>query len=200
MANAAEILFTAANEVGTKESPANSNNVKYNTWYYGRAVSGSAYPWCMAFVQWVFHQAGMDLPLKTASCGALKSYAQKVGRWVTSGYRPGDVVLFDFSGKRTKTEHVGIVDAVAGDMLTTIEGNTGTGNDANGGAVMRRKRSASLVTGAYRPKYEGASNLTKDEAKAVLRSVAGLSEATIVYLDSYKFADSLILKLANAMK
>ena len=48
------IVATALAEVGVKESPKNSNNVKYNTWYYGHPVHGSAYPWCMVFVQWCF--------------------------------------------------------------------------------------------------------------------------------------------------
>jgi len=48
----------ALSEAGTKESPANSNNVKYNTWYYGKAVTGSAYPWCAVFVSWVLSSAG----------------------------------------------------------------------------------------------------------------------------------------------
>ena len=43
----------AAEQIGTKEVPSGSNNVKYNTWYYGRAVSGSSYPWCQVFVCWV---------------------------------------------------------------------------------------------------------------------------------------------------
>ena len=71
MATAKDVLNVARRELGTKESPPNSNNVKYNTWYYGREVSGKAYPWCMVFVQWVFAQAGVKLPLRTASCGAL---------------------------------------------------------------------------------------------------------------------------------
>ena len=41
---AKQIVEIAAKEIGTKESPANSNKVKYNTWYYGHKVSGSAYP------------------------------------------------------------------------------------------------------------------------------------------------------------
>ena len=48
------IVATALAEVGTKESPKNSNNVKYNTWYYGHHVHGDKYPWCMVFVQWCF--------------------------------------------------------------------------------------------------------------------------------------------------
>ena len=71
MATVKQILTIAQAELGTMEIPANSNNVKYNTWYYGKAVSGSAYPWCMAFVQWVFNQAGMKLPYLTVSCNRL---------------------------------------------------------------------------------------------------------------------------------
>ena len=48
------IVATALAEVGVKESPSGSNKVKYNTWFYGKAVHGSAYPWCMTFVQWCF--------------------------------------------------------------------------------------------------------------------------------------------------
>lgn len=44
----------ASEQVGVTEYPSGSNKVKYNTWYYGSAVSGSAYPWCMAFVSWIF--------------------------------------------------------------------------------------------------------------------------------------------------
>lgn len=51
-----QVLSLARGEIGVKESPAGSNQVKYNTWFYGREVSGAAYPWCMAFVQWVFDQ------------------------------------------------------------------------------------------------------------------------------------------------
>ena len=62
MATAKKYLRCCAEGMGVKESPANSNNVKYNTWYYGKSVSGSSYPWCMAFVQWCFARADMRLP------------------------------------------------------------------------------------------------------------------------------------------
>lgn len=146
------VLAIAAWQVGVLEHPAGSNKVKYNADYYGREVSGSSYPWCMAFVWWVFREAGFSL-YKTASCSALAAQYKKAGQWVTAGYKPGDIVLFDFSGKRSKTEHCGIVEAVNGNVLTTVEGNTGSGNDANGGAVMRRTRKLSLITGACRPGY-----------------------------------------------
>lgn len=51
---AAKLVAIAAAEKGVTEYPANSNKVKYNTWYYGSAVSGSDYPWCAVFVCWCF--------------------------------------------------------------------------------------------------------------------------------------------------
>jgi len=48
------VVKTALKEVGTKESPKNSNHVRYNTWFYGKDVRGVAYPWCCTFVCWVF--------------------------------------------------------------------------------------------------------------------------------------------------
>lgn len=42
--------------------------------------------------------------------------------------------------------------------------------------------------------------VTKQEAKTILKEKAGLSDASIVYLDSYRYGDDLILKLAKAMK
>ena len=48
---AAMVVATAMSQVGTKESPANSNKVKYNVWFYGRNVS--AY-WCCTFACWCF--------------------------------------------------------------------------------------------------------------------------------------------------
>ena len=61
------ICWLAQNEIGVVEKPSGSNRVKYNDWYYGKSVSGDAYPWCMVFVQWLADAA--DLPvLRTPSC------------------------------------------------------------------------------------------------------------------------------------
>ena len=147
------VLAIAAWQVGVLETPAGSNRVKYNTAFYGREVSGAAYPWCMAFVWWVFREAGFNLK-KTASCSTMAAAYQQAGQWVTSCYKPGDIVMFDFSGRRKKTEHVGILESIDQDgNLITIEGNTGTTNQANGGAVMRRVRAPKYVSGACRPGY-----------------------------------------------
>ena len=49
-----KILDIADGELGTSEYPPNSNNVKYNTWFYKHAVSGPKYPWCAVFISYIF--------------------------------------------------------------------------------------------------------------------------------------------------
>ena len=152
---AEKILSIAQAEIGTSESPPGSNRIKYNTWYYGQEVSGKAYPWCMVFIQWCFAQAEVSelLPLRTASCGALMRAAQAAGLWITKDFRPGDVVIYDFPGGAA-TDHCGIVESFAKGKIVSIEGNTGAGNDTNGGQVQRRTRDIKLAVGAVRPQYE----------------------------------------------
>ena len=168
MAAAERVLSIARRELGTKESPANSNRVKYNAWYYGREVSGSAYPWCMVFVQWCFDQAGVPLPVKTASCGAMRSAAQKAGQWVTGDYRPGDVVIYDFPGGAA-TDHTGIVEKVTASGVAAIEGNTSqSGSQSNGGQVCRKERPRSQIVGAVRPVFAAEAG-EEDENMDVTR-------------------------------
>ena len=156
MATAEKVLAIAREELGVKESPANSNRVRYNTWYYGREVSGAAYPWCMVFVQWVFAQAGALklLPKRTASCGDLMRAAKAAGQWVTKDYRPGDVVIYDFPGGAA-TDHTGIIEKVTLTGVVAIEGNTSqAGSQSNGGMVCRKTRPYSQIVGVVRPNYK----------------------------------------------
>ena len=143
-----DVLSVAKAELGYKESPANSNKTKFGAWY---GLDG--YAWCVMFVQWVFNQVGVSLPVKTASCTQLMSAAKSSGMWVTSGFKPGDVVIYDWGGDRVP-DHCGIVESVSGNMITAIEGNTAVGNDSDGGEVMRRNRSVFQIIGAVRPVYK----------------------------------------------
>ena len=161
MATAEQVLAAARAELGVKESPAGSNNVKYNTAYYGQEVwdgkAGGKYPWCMVFLWWCFRRAGAAELFfdgkKTASCGSLMSYARSRGQWVTSGYLPGDIVIYDFPGGGA-ADHCGIVVTPPATGVRAIEGNTALGNDSNGGEVMERIRPTKYIVGAYRPRYE----------------------------------------------
>ena len=154
-----DLLLIASAELGTKESPPNSNQVKYNTWYYGREVYGRAYPWCMVFVQWVLDQAGVKPPIRTASCGAFLNAARAAGEAVYTDFQPGDIVVYDFEMDGT-TDHCSILESANGATITANEGNTSVGNDSDGGEVMRRTRNLYQIVGAWRPKEE---EMTQDQ-------------------------------------
>ena len=151
-----KVLAVAYAEVGTKEYPPGSNNVKYNTWFYGKPVSGDTVPWCATFIWCCFGEAGLShLIPKTASCAAILQYAKDNKRFVSaSELRPGDVVLYKFATNIRAANHVGIVAAVTDKTITAIEGNTSITSDDNGGAVMVRYRDRTHIVGGFRPKYE----------------------------------------------
>jgi len=151
---AEDIIKTALAEVGVTEYPPNSNKVKYNTAFYGKEVSGAAYPWCCVFVWWVFSQYDPNFK-KTASCQELGNWFNENGRW-HSAPEVGDVVFFHFNTNDRWTNHCGIVKAVNGNVIETIEGNTSVNSDDNGGAVMVRQRSSNIV-GYGRPDYSEIS-------------------------------------------
>ena len=148
---AEKILTIARGEIGVKESPAGSNKVKYNTEY-----GGGPKAWCCVFLWWLFREAGASGLFygggKTAYAPTLLAHHKKMGQAV-SDYKPGDVIFFDFNGNGT-ADHVGLCESWDGKNITTIDGNTGEGNEANGGAVMRRTRHKKYICGAYRPAYE----------------------------------------------
>lgn len=156
MATAEKLLDWARSQLGVKENPAGSNRVKYNTDYYGRSVSGAAYPWCMAFVWDGFRLCGASALLygvKTAYCPTMVTAFRQQGAWVSGNYRPGDIVFYDWNGDGV-ADHVGIVESATAGGVVAIEGNTAIGNDSNGGEVMRRTRANSVILGAGRPAYE----------------------------------------------
>lgn len=159
------VINKAKSYVGMTELPPNSNNVIFNTHYYGKAVSGSAYPWCAVFLWDVFRLVGASELFfggkKCAYTPTLANYYKQLGRWYSTP-KVGDLVFYQFSGS-SRINHVGIViEVISNKKIKTIEGNTGSGNDANGGAVMIRDRATTYVKGYGRPDYKGSVSTNSD--------------------------------------
>ena len=163
MVTAEQLLQIARAELGYMEFPAGSNKTKYGAWF---GLNGQ--PWCMMFIQWVFAWAGAEklLPARTASGGTFMWAAQAADRWSASGYEPGDVGIYDVPGNEVRTDHCGIVEQLTDGGIIAIEGNTGTGNDANGGQVQRRTRSNKVILGAFRPAYDIRNEKKEDNGVA----------------------------------
>lgn len=189
MATVKELLDIARGELGTKESPAGSNKVKYASWY---GLNGQ--PWCVMFVMWVFSQAGVDLPVKTASCTALMNAAKAYNMWVMSGYQPGDVVIYDWGGDKVP-DHCGIVESAGAATVIAIEGNTAIGNNSDGGEVMRRSRATYQILGAIRPKYQEETEVQQAEIWAKENGIMNGYEDGEMHLDNVVTRRQLLLVL-----
>ena len=115
------------------------------------------------------------IPCKTASCSVMGDYAIKKKMNVKWGkHKVGDIVLFDFNHNGT-SDHTGIVIGINGNKITTIEGNTSAGNNANGGQVQIRTRAKSQVNYFVRPKY--STTITADMVIATARAEVGIKES-----------------------
>lgn len=151
-----QVLVLAQSQIGTTEYPPDSNNVVYNTAYYGHEVSGSSYPWCAVFVWWCFAQFTPCIVKKTASCQDMAQWFKDNGQWIEPGKQlPGDVVFYKFNTNSRWTNHTGIVkDVLGANDITAIEGNTSEkGSQDNGGAVLVKHRTSNIV-GYGRPSYD----------------------------------------------
>lgn len=117
----------AITEIGVSESPIGSNNVKYNTWYYGRMVSGNSYPWCAVFVYWCYAKIGARKRLEgvenKAYCPSYLEWAQKNGL-IKKKPKKGYLALFDWN-RDGIADHIGFVEDYDDNdkILRTIEGN-----------------------------------------------------------------------------
>ena len=155
-----KVIEVARGELGYTETPV--NRTKY--WEdYDKSFQGQ--PWCVAFLWWVFNQAGERMAFfgggKTASCSMLLRWYKEQGLTVpVSEVQVGDIVLLNFHGGKDP-EHCGLVAEVLGNgwYIQTIEGNTtntdkNTSNDSNGGCVAAKTRYPSQIIGVCRPQYK----------------------------------------------
>lgn len=183
---AARLLDLARSQLGQREEPMGSGNVKYNTAYYGREVHGSWYAWCCVFQWWLFHRAGLGELFygggKTASCTQLYQYYKKKGQTVDkAALRPGDLVFFVFDGGKSGCmNHVGLCEKVEPGYVTTIDGNTGD-REASGGTVARKRRSLRYVGGVARPPYGAAASSGPTVGAGVLTGPSEKEEKMKVY-------------------
>ena len=160
-----KVLEVARGELGQTENPAGSNRVKY--WdKYDPKMQGQ--PWCVAFLWWVFQEAGERMAFfgggKTASCSMLLRWYREQGLTVpVEDVQVGDIVLYNFHNE-SSPEHCGLVTEASylPDRLISIwsiEGNTTAPNGAysdqsNGGCVAERKRFPYQIVAVCRSQYK----------------------------------------------
>lgn len=134
----AQLLRAAQKEIGVAERPRGSNNVKYNTKFYGHEIhrrpgdDPRVGAWCVVFQWWCFQRAGIPTSIfpKSANVFQTRDWFKKRDRF---GHLPhvGSLVIFEKS-------HIGLVEKVLKNgRIQTIEGNTDPSGSPTGGQVMR---------------------------------------------------------------
>lgn len=123
--------------------------------YYNGPKQGFA--WCDVFVDWCFVAAfgpvlGREIIFQPAGsagagCSFSLSYYQQAGHFHPGNPQPGDQIFFTYSPN--EVSHTGIVEAVNGSTINTIEGNSSD-------AVVRRTYTlgASSIVGFGTPAWE----------------------------------------------
>ena len=168
---ALDVMRYALQQYGVTENPAGSNNVKYNTLFYGHPVRGSKFPWCASYEWACGEEPKGDNPIaKSANAADIQDLTveNKGGKYILKQtannakkkealpkYRFGDSISFNFNGKSTRV-HTGFIIGVVGNTIYCMEGNTSfseKGSQSNGGCVALRERSYTTGVCVVRPKY-----------------------------------------------
>ncbi|MBG9981762.1 CHAP domain-containing protein [Aerococcaceae bacterium DSM 111020] len=135
--------------------------------------------WCDTFVSFVSKQVGA-LGLTGAECGVErhKNIFKQKGIWLgIKRPKAGDIIIFQWNGQRNGwAHHIGFVESVSGDYVTTIEGNTVKGGVSTVGRNTF-KWDDWRIQGYARPKYgtsTGKSNKDKTVKELAEEVMAGL--------------------------
>lgn len=173
----AEIGYREKNSAaGLDDKTANAGSGNYTK--YARdldAIPGfyngpkNGFPWCDCWYDWLLVKAfGADLgrrmlcqPENSAGAGCYYSalYYRQAGRFHDSKPEPGDQIFFTYQAG--EVSHTGIVEAVSGGIVTTIEGNSSDG-------VVRRSYAygSRTIYGYGQPDWSLAASVDADPEQA----------------------------------
>ncbi|WP_164999409.1 glucosaminidase domain-containing protein [Facklamia hominis] len=130
--------------------------------------------WCDTFVSFVAVKAGAkDLIGRECGVERHKDIFKSKGIWLgLVRPRVGDVIIFNWGGNRGGWgNHIGYVASVAGDRITTIEGNT-TVNGQSTVAYRTYAWNSVYIQGYARPRYAEGSQTPKVELSGDIEQLA----------------------------
>ena len=159
-----QVLTFAANEIGALESPLGSNRGPRVDLYLrasGLDPTQGSFPWCAAFVYFCFQNAAKDLgvPNPVVKTAGVLDHWNRAGRngiprvstadatANPSLVQPGMIFILTTGNGNG---HTGLVEAVDGVQLATIEGNTNQTGSREGIGVFRHSmRRIALINKGY---------------------------------------------------
>jgi hypothetical protein len=116
--SALDIVKIAEAEVGVREVPMGSNTgPRVRDYQSSTSLAGTGWPWCAAFVEWVWERARLDEHPANPSTFWMCKRAESRGELSSTPMVGGAIIWCG--------THVGLVVAVGSSTVRTIEGNSG---------------------------------------------------------------------------
>ena len=129
------VMMAAYSQLGVHEATG-ANDGKAVEMYLRSCGLGKGYPWCAAYVNWVFDQAKIKGP----------KYPARASSWFTQKVipkeqaQPADLGALYYR-KLGRIGHIFIIDRnPQGNLFFTIEGNTNQAGSREGDGVYRKRR------------------------------------------------------------
>lgn len=153
---------------------------------------GAVYDWCCFAVSSIMKDCGFIPKYQPDIYGVAPYPARygdgKTGTWFKKGSKtpqPGDLIFFFYDGcpvvDKYSCSHIGIVEKVNGDTLTTLEGNVqGYGSDWAGTSTFARCTryiSNSSVHSFFRPNW-GTSTVTKTQSSSTSSTTSSTTKSS----------------------
>ena len=153
-------VASAEEKKPVREDPPNSNRGADVVKYLNSVGVPPGNSWCAAFVFWCFGEAARQLGrgnpvFRTGGClahwnGAPGAGAQRIvgakAQADPSLLRPGMIFIMDHGGG---LGHTGLIESVAGGLITTIEGNSNNDGSREGVGVFRLTRKVNNINKGY---------------------------------------------------
>lgn len=111
--HAESVVDIARSQLGLGEIGGNNRGEIVKKYTRGKEIA-----WCAGFVSWVLNRAGKHTPYILRASNYLRLKEAKA----ISHPRAGDIIVLK---RKHGSGHVGIVESVQGNVITTIEGNVG---------------------------------------------------------------------------
>ena len=153
-----------------------------------------SYAWCAASVTAIATMLQLDdiFPCEMG-CWEMMQLAKQMGIFRASPYTPqvGDIIFYDWANKKDGVpDHVGMVEVVADNYVTTIEGN------ANGGQCARRTIALSdpQILGFAAPNYASKTSDAPPTPEKPHQLVEGAEGYDQSYCGQYKVKTALYLR------
>lgn len=154
--------------------------------------------WCDTCLSAAFIKAGAVKLIGGTECGVeehIKIF-KKSGIWIEDGTitpKPGDIICYNWDNSSQPNDgyadHIGIVESVSGNTITTIEGNY---KDSVGRRVI--PVGWGYIRGYARPRYAVEPQQEKSNDADLQQKVYHVQAATFT---DRKYADQLVLKLKS---